>query len=232
MSGSAEPLPCSSLRAWSGDLSLSHQTISQVSAGGCLVLSCSASSPEGLQTALEFGEDLWNSAECPAWTPANFQITIPTNLYCLFKFWKCARMADVSALLVQCLAALVVFYVFLSFTCGMNAVEEGRNLWPCLCLSFMDEEIASGFYSWTSLFFFYWDQGSVVVIFLINQVAALFPAVLGFAVKLPQEVFPGCPDLLVLNKAQLLFLALGPGLKIHIICKNPFHCWCFETLQC
>lgn len=40
MSGSAEPLLCSSHQAWSEDLSLYHQTINQVSGGGCLVLYC------------------------------------------------------------------------------------------------------------------------------------------------------------------------------------------------
>lgn len=44
-----------------------------------------------------------------------------------------------------CAPGPVVFFVFLSFTCGTNAMEEGRNLWPCLCLSFMDEETCRWF---------------------------------------------------------------------------------------
>lgn len=58
---------------------------------------------------------------------------------------------------------------------------------------------------------------------LLDQVITLSPSMLGFAVKPLQEVFPGCPDSVVLIKAQLLFLALGPGLKLHVICKNAFH---------
>lgn len=143
MSASAGPLPCSSLQAWSGDLSLSHQTISQVSAGACPVLSCSASSPEGLQAQLELGEDLWNSAQCPAWAPANFQITILGILFChlTFEIWKGGTCV--------CAPGPGVFFV-LFFTCGMNAMEEGKNLLPFLCLSWM-KNLASGFYSQTSL---------------------------------------------------------------------------------
>lgn len=49
------------------------------------------------------------------------------------------------------------------------------------------------------------------------------PGMAGFTVKLSQELFLGHPSFVVLIKAQLLFLALGPGLKFHLICKNSFH---------
>lgn len=83
------------------------------------------------------------------------------------------------------------------------------------------KKLASGFCSWTLVFYLYHCFG--VVLLVINQVVTLLPSMPGYTVKLSQEVFPGCLDLVVLIKAHVLFLALGPSLKMHIICKNPFH---------
>lgn len=84
-----------------------------------------------------------------------------------------------------------MFFV-LSFTCGMNAVEEGRNLLPFLCLSWM-KNLASDFYSQTSLCLL---LRSVFWGCLIPDKSGGYfvPNSTWVCRETTTEVFAGCPD--------------------------------------
>lgn len=73
------------------------------------------------------------------------QICVYSNSECLQR-----QKEDVSGLLLQCLAILLFFSVFLSFICEMTTVEEDRNLLSCPSQM---KTPASGFCSWMLVFY-------------------------------------------------------------------------------